>query len=235
MCIGGGDPNRVNHTSFRTMNFQLFDQTKRNKKGLRKSLKIDSLPPFGYLNEGDANVRHVEVMDEGYLRIDEDLNGSRRNEIIVINQRGSFRGHNNCLYSTSVNAGAGRDTIIINHRNASNENSVNDQVAQIQGYLAVDGGEGIDTYIEKNTGDTAVGLFVTDMEVGEKLITHRSNNSFDRYQDWGSDGSWWSVRIDGDGSGNGSRYHNLFLPENTRLERLFNAQGDAVFMCVPES
>ena len=174
-------------------------------------------------------------MDEGYLRIDEDLNGTRRNEVIVINQRGDFRGHSNCFYSTSVNAGAGRDAIIINHKNASNENRLNNQGVQMQGFIAVDGGEGIDAYVEKNTGDTAVGLFITNMEVGEKLITHHSNDSFDKYQDWGSDGSWWSVRFDGNGNGDDSRYHNLFLPENTRLEKLFNAQGEAVFMCVPEN
>ena len=215
------------------MNFQLVDRTKRNKKGLRKPLRIDSLPSFSYLNETDASTSHVEVMDDGYLRIDEDLNGTRRNETITINQRGEFRGHSKCLYSTSVNAGAGRDTIIINHKNLSNENHQNDQGIQLQAFLAVDGGEGIDTYIEKNTGNTAVGLFITDMELGEKLITHRSNESFDKYQDWGSDGSWWSVRFDS--NENGSRYHNLFLPENTRLEKFFNAQGDAVFMCVPEN
>ena len=36
-----------------------------------------------------------------------------------------------------------RDTIIINHRNASNENSVNDQVRKC-GLFSRDGGEGID-------------------------------------------------------------------------------------------
>ena len=43
----------------------------------------------------------------------------------------------------------------------------------------------------------------------------------------------WTVEIDGRDASQLSR-HFLDLPDNTRLEQMFNAEGDAVYMCVQD-
>jgi len=224
----------------------------------RKPVKMDWRAAFDNLDQDDAYVRNTTAGYNGVLYVDRDLNGSWRNETIKVNQLGFYRGHQRTNNRLTIDAKGGRDTIIINHQNSEEDP---DEVAWRTGEFAdyidpitVDewiaygfdrgvqhlrhvtaiGGPGKDTFIAKGTGVTATPIYIRDMEIGEKLITHRSNASF-REDPLNTDThNNWYVYIDGSPDYLAAR-HRLNLPENTRLEQMFNAEGDAVYMCVPDN
>ena len=213
----------------------------------RKPVKMDWRAAFDNLDMGDSRIEkyHPALGYPGTLHVHRTLDGTWRNDTITINQLDSFHGHKT-LNSLQIDAKGGRDTIIINHQNAGEDgleaipgsflNSYEslliwnglERGVQNLGMVHMRGGPGKDTFIAKGTGVTAVPVSIKDMEVGEKLITHRSNTNFRN-----SRGNMWTVEIDGRDASQLSR-HFLDLPDNTRLEQMFNAEGDAIYMCVQD-
>ena len=264
MYIGGGDPKDTNHTPLRPMTFTLFSRAnrlrniskaKRLSNVFRKPVKMDWRAAFDNLDQDDAYIRNTTAGYNGVVHVDRVLVASWRNERITINQLGSYYGHTRTMNRLQIDAKAGRDTIIINHQNSNeDEDGVNfrkpfgepyykedwinygfDQGVQYLDQVYARGGPGKDTFIAKGTGATATTFNIVDMEVGEKLITHRSNTHFWKNNvGLSSTREQWFVAIDGAGDYQHSR-HRLLLPENTRLEQMFNAEGDAVYTCVPDN
>ena len=79
-----------------------------------------------------------------------------------------------------------------------------------------------------------VGLRIMDMQVGEKFITNSAHSNAEELVRRSNSWSTWTVRSD-DYRGAVAGGHLLYLSPGTMLEKLFNAEGDTVYMCVPEN
>ena len=223
-----------------TMTFKLLTKAQRYRKALQNHSNfeirpsIDSRATTANLNESNAVTLDVEVMGQGTLHIVESLMGSWRNETITINQRGSFRGHDRCHYFMEIDAAAGDDTIIINHLNRvffglPVEEPGLDQGDHRLAGVHLYGGRGQDTFVVKSRGWETVALTINDMEIGEKFVTRHSSGTCYRAEDEPRENIWY---VD---DGNHGAKHRLLLPDESRLEQLFNAEGDAIYMVLPES
>jgi len=230
----GDDPKDTNHIQLRTMIFQLFDQKKTQYKELKKwERTLVTRAAFSYLNQDDAVEVEAEAGPCGQVFIDERIDGSWRNETIEINQKVSYRGHDVTHYDLSIFAGGGRDTIIINHENTHRRPRCRTDEAVYRSSVEVRGGEGIDTFIDNSQRTQiagGVGFQIKDMEIGEKLITHPENNEYMRSEEWNNGKTKYSI-----GATPYSGFHTVVVDEGAKLELTFNAEGNAVYMCVPEN